>query len=425
MSRFKRIISLMLSVWLAAVPLLTPVMAVEAPAPSMRAGMEEQESVETEKTAVVEAEADEASEEAESSTEEAEPASDESTDPSEALEEESEDTIEQEDEEADDDTAVRNYIEEFMDAEDYIIREPGRPRFLEDGTVINDVPLFYQTDYPDVLYGDGSVATSGCTMTCIAMVATYLTGKDVRPDDLAVRFRTADGSHLQRMEAVSTIYDLQYKKSYYLYDVIEAAKQGKVSIILVEKRSPFTSSQHTLVVYGITGDGKLLIHDSLGTNYRRMDLLDGFRDGFEVDTILRGFSGAWIYEPYSEPEPCETQYPDLVLTQEDKDLLAKLIWREARGESFKGQQAVAEVILNRLASPKYSNTMRGVIYAEGQFTTAKFLNDTTADELQYKAIEKALSGPNVLPTDVMFFNRRAVNGRIWGQIGRHVFCKGY
>lgn len=38
------------------------------------------------------------------------------------------------------------------------------------------VPVFYQTDYPDVLYSNGTIATDGCSITCLAMVATYMTG---------------------------------------------------------------------------------------------------------------------------------------------------------------------------------------------------------------------------------------------------------
>lgn len=285
------------------------------------------------------------------------------------------------------------------------------------------VPLMLQTDYPNVPYGDGSVATSGCTMACVAMVATYLKGEVIKPDELAKRFRTADGSHLQRMEAASIVLDLEFHKTLYAGNVVKALKQGKVVIIMVESKSDFTNTQHLMVCTEILPDGRIMVNDPLGTNYRKPELEEGFMYGFTQEQLFTGFSGAWIYEFYKEPQVGPTNYPDLVLTQEEKDVLARLIWREARGEPFKGQQAVAEVVLNRVISERFpTNDVISTIYAQDQFRTAKFLNDTVADELQYKAIEKALAGPNVLPRNVYYFSRVARNSNIWGQIGNHVFC---
>ena len=48
-----------------------------------------------------------------------------------------------------------------------------------------EVPLYFQTDYPDALYGEGTVATDGCGITSLAMVATALTGHTYLPDELA------------------------------------------------------------------------------------------------------------------------------------------------------------------------------------------------------------------------------------------------
>ena len=104
------------------------------------------------------------------------------------------------------------------------------------------------------------------------------------------------------------------------------------------------------------------------------------------------------------------------------DLLAKVVWVEAQGESFEGQQAVAEVALNRLVSPDFPDTLYDVIYAEGQFRSAPFLEDATPWQVQYEAIEAALYGPNVLPMDVMYFAQQPTNDNVWGKIGGHVFC---
>ena len=52
----------------------------------------------------------------------------------------------------------------------------------------------------------------------------------------------------------------------------------------------------------------------------------------------------------------------------DVELLAKVISAEARGESYEGQVAVGAVILNRIASPSFPDTLSGVIYQQGAFS---------------------------------------------------------
>ena len=52
----------------------------------------------------------------------------------------------------------------------------------------------------------------------------------------------------------------------------------------------------------------------------------------------------------------------------DVQLLARAINGEARGEPYEGQVAVGAVILNRVKSPKFPNTIAGVIYEPGAFT---------------------------------------------------------
>ena len=112
------------------------------------------------------------------------------------------------------------------------------------------------------------------------------------------------------------------------------------------------------------------------------------------------------------------------LTWDEQQLLAKLIWLEARGESKEGQQAVAEVALNRLVSGEYGDTLSEVIYGEGQFRTTPFLDEAEAWQAQYEAIDAALDGPNILPMDVMHFATYPENDRVWGKIGGHIFCYG-
>ena len=111
------------------------------------------------------------------------------------------------------------------------------------------------------------------------------------------------------------------------------------------------------------------------------------------------------------------------LTDDEIETLARLVYLEARGESATGQQAVAEVVLNRVLSPSFPNNVYDVIYQSGQFTPAGSIPYTTATQAQYDAVAAALSGPNVLPQQVLYF-ATGPNGRsqVWGWIGNHCFC---
>ena len=123
------------------------------------------------------------------------------------------------------------------------------------------------------------------------------------------------------------------------------------------------------------------------------------------------------------PEPTPTsRYAEL--TTDEIETLARLVYLEARGECAEGQQAVAEVVLNRVAHPRFPDTLDGVIYQENpvQFTPALLIPGTTPTQEQYDAVTAALYGEAVLPDDVVFFSHRAEPGReVWGAIGGHVF----
>ncbi len=294
------------------------------------------------------------------------------------------------------------------------------------------VPLYFQTDYPNNMYGMGTIANNGCSAACLAMVATYLTGHEYFPDEIARYFGGAAENNIARLEEGSRAMKLPFKKMENWHKTLAALHEGKIAIVLVESNSIFTDSQHFIVVTGFNEDGKLMVNDSYEPNYDKWDTKKGLREGFAESDIVQGYSGAWVYdkkampkEPflYSEPLPVrgEPRY-DFELTWEEIQLLAKVVWVEARGESNEGQQAVAEVVLNRLASDGFADTLKGVVYAENQFRSAKFLDKAEPYQLQYEMIENALYGPYVLPEDVFYFATTAKTEKVWGKIGGHIFC---
>ena len=122
-------------------------------------------------------------------------------------------------------------------------------------------------------------------------------------------------------------------------------------------------------------------------------------------------------QPAGEPEELE----------EERELIARIVYLEARGEPAEGQQAVAEVILNRVAAENFPDTVADVVYQENpqQFTTEPFVDEATPGADQYAAVDAAINGEAVLPMDVVYFSREPENGNVWGTIGGHVFCYQY
>jgi len=105
-------------------------------------------------------------------------------------------------------------------------------------------------------------------------------------------------------------------------------------------------------------------------------------------------------------------------------LLAALIHCEAGGEPYEGQVAVGAVVMNRVRSAAYPNTIHGVIYASGQFTPAmngkvnRVYESGRIYESCIKAAQEALSGVSNVG-DMTHFRRN--NGREGLVIGNHVF----
>lgn len=295
------------------------------------------------------------------------------------------------------------------------------------------VPLYYQNDYPSEMYGIGTVAKDGCGITSLAMVATALTGHPYKPDELARYFGGCAESNMARLEYGSEVLQLPFWKSPNWNETYAALKEGKLVIALMAGNSLFTTTQHFIVLTGLTEDGKVLVNDPFKPNYEKWDLKEGFANGFSVNQMLLGYSGAWIYDPaqmpeqapiYAEPELDRsfTRYPVIELSDADRDLLARVIWAEARGESLEGQQAVAEVVFNRMISAQFSDTLRDVVYGDKQFRSVPHLKDAEPWQAQYQAIDRALYGKSILPAAVLYFSRTPTNDSIWGEIGHHIFC---
>lgn len=116
---------------------------------------------------------------------------------------------------------------------------------------------------------------------------------------------------------------------------------------------------------------------------------------------------------------------EVTFAEGDRYLLASLIYCEAGGEPYAGQVAVGAVVVNRVLSPVFPNTMAGVIYAPRQFSPVGsgrlevIMASGKATASCFKAADEAMSGGTNVGNCVYF--RTPVEGLSGINIGGHVF----
>lgn len=116
-------------------------------------------------------------------------------------------------------------------------------------------------------------------------------------------------------------------------------------------------------------------------------------------------------------------------SQNDIQLMANAVHGEARGEPYEGQVAVAAVILNRVNSPSFPNTVSGVIFEPLAFTAvADGQIWLTPNETSKRAVLDAINGWDPSSSALYYFNPdTATSAWIWTRpqikkIGKHIFC---
>lgn len=113
------------------------------------------------------------------------------------------------------------------------------------------------------------------------------------------------------------------------------------------------------------------------------------------------------------------------------DLLARCVYAEARGEPYTGQVAIAAVVLNRVESPSFPNTISGVIYQKGAFTCVSDGQiNLMPNQTAYNAARDALNGWDPTNGCLYYYNPATATSKwIWSlkvqlTIGRHSFARG-
>ncbi|KGR74122.1 spore cortex-lytic enzyme [Ureibacillus sinduriensis] len=127
-------------------------------------------------------------------------------------------------------------------------------------------------------------------------------------------------------------------------------------------------------------------------------------------------------------ESTDVQLP-VKYSERDLQLMANAVYGEARGEPYEGQVAVAAVILNRLESAEFPNTISDIIFQPGAFTAvADGQIWLTPNERAKQAVLDAMNGWDPTENALYYFNPATATSKwIWSrpqikQIGEHIFC---
>ncbi|WP_127585149.1 spore cortex-lytic enzyme [Paenibacillus koleovorans] len=162
-----------------------------------------------------------------------------------------------------------------------------------------------------------------------------------------------------------------------------------------------------------------------------------FKFGMKVDgvvgpqTKVRLYNATKSWAPGAAGPGQSTVPPaSSAFSDQDKRIMAQAVYGEARGEPYIGQVAVAAVILNRVRSSSFPNTISGVIFQPGAFTAvADGQIWLTPNDVSLKAVNDAINGWDPTGEALYYFNPdTATSAWIWTRpqikkIGKHIFCK--
>lgn len=162
-------------------------------------------------------------------------------------------------------------------------------------------PLINQCDYPNDPYGKyGSIASHGCGIACLTMVASYLLDTELDIVEMAKEwghYNTVHGSYWILFEDSAEALGLGFQERTYDTDkVMEALANGQM-VVALQGKGLFTGGGHYILLTGLTEDGKITVNDPNGGNWKKnRTLRTGFEEGFKPSQIWADGGPYWIYD---------------------------------------------------------------------------------------------------------------------------------
>ncbi|MGM0445825.1 MAG: cell wall hydrolase [Bacillota bacterium] len=210
-----------------------------------------------------------------------------------------------------------------------------------------------------------------------------------------------------------------------------------VSYVNVVKADDFYDLGTRVLEYGDEGSDVAILQQRLTDMNLYSGRIDGIYGKKTVEAVKRlqesnglkvdGIAGKSTIKYL----PDNNIYETMDISREQIILLARLIHGEARGETFTGKVGVGAVILNRVKSSEFPDTIREVILQRGQFSS---LLDGQAnffpDQVSMNAAKTALLGYDPTHSSLFFYNPKVATNLTWisqrqiiKKIGDHVFAR--
>lgn len=190
---------------------------------------------------------------------------------------------------------------------------------------------------------------------------------------------------------------------------------------------PVNYATHRVVV----GESLYQLAQRYGCTISDIKKLNGLsKDIIQAGTVLKIPSSASAYSDGRSTRVTSSRGGSYqrTYTQDDWDMLAQVVYGEARGEIYDGQVAVAAVVLNRLEDEAFPNTIRGVVFQKNAFTC---ISDgqyyLSPNRTAYEAALEAMQGSDPTNGCLYYWNPATATSRwIWTRriemrIGNHVF----
>lgn len=165
-------------------------------------------------------------------------------------------------------------------------------------------------------------------------------------------------------------------------------------------------------------------NDYIYTNELSLNYIeDEFKDETLTETDLFSQSDEIV-------EVFNSSAKKIYLTEADINLMAKVVFAESKGEPYTGKVAVASVILNRVTSPNFPNTVKGVITQKNAFSCViNGVINVTPNSDSYNAVKDAIKGLDPTGKALYFYNPKIATCSWMKEIekcdvttiGQHVF----
>lgn len=154
---------------------------------------------------------------------------------------------------------------------------------------------YYQTNYRDVAYGTGTIASSGCGPTCIAMLSTYFTGSVTTPIEVCKwcekdYYVPGAGTSWSVFPGAADKYGYGCINLGLDYEtVLKEVANGNPVVVLVGPGT-FTSEGHYMVIKGMTSSGELILNDP---NFKNVEKYG--TNKFKAETVLGEAKNFWVF----------------------------------------------------------------------------------------------------------------------------------